>query len=244
MPSAALENAPVVRWSGETFRLIPSRFPPVNVYEGLIANDRQEEIVAVENLTNPRLRSLNRLKQNAPADTTSDPRLQNWNLAPFAYGNPDGSVFFGEDRPCLEVALERQTALAVSVCRRQMFMEATNEAPIGVDMRMLCTPVDGKFWDLRGLEGRLGSFSKQQLHDLGAQLPAIAQGILYHPSERPTGTCLAVVTGDVLQRAQQTVHFRYMWDGNCISQLYAFDKEGTPIKADALRDENDVLAVA
>jgi hypothetical protein len=50
-------------------------------------------------------------------------------------GNPDGSVFFGEERPCLEVALERQTALAVSVARRQMFMEATQEAPIGVDIR-------------------------------------------------------------------------------------------------------------
>ncbi|TIP91940.1 MAG: RES domain-containing protein, partial [Mesorhizobium sp.] len=34
MPSVALENAPLVKWSGDAFRLIPSRFPPVNVYEG------------------------------------------------------------------------------------------------------------------------------------------------------------------------------------------------------------------
>ena len=244
MPSAAPENVSVVSWSGETFRLIPSRFPPVNVYEGLIANDRQEEIVAVENLTNPRLRSLNRFQQNAPGDVSTDPLLQNWNLAPFAYGNPDGSIFFGEDRPCLEVALERQTALAVSVSRRQAFLEATNEQPIGVDMRMLCTPVDGKFWDLRGIKGSLTTFSKHQLHELGSKLPAGAQGILYHPSERPAGTCLSIVTGEVLQRAQQTVHFRYMWAGNCISQLYALDKQVTPIRAEALAGENDVIAVA
>jgi len=28
----------------------------------------------------------------------------------------------------------------------------TQEAPIGLDMRMLCTPVCGTFWDLRNRE--------------------------------------------------------------------------------------------
>ncbi|TIX34921.1 MAG: RES domain-containing protein, partial [Mesorhizobium sp.] len=95
MPSVALENAPLVKWSGDAFRLIPSRFPPVNVYEGLINSDRQDEIVSLENLTNPRLRSLDRLQQATQGDASADPRLQNWNLAPFAYGNPDGTTFFG-----------------------------------------------------------------------------------------------------------------------------------------------------
>jgi RES domain-containing protein len=244
MPSAAPENAPLIKWSGEAFRLIPSRFPPVNVYEGLIANDRQDEIVAVENLTNPRLRSLSRLQQTTQGDVSADPRLQNWNLAPFAYGNPDGSTFFGGDRPCLEVALERQTALAVSVAKRQTFMEATREAPIGLDMRMLCTPVNGTFWDLRDVSRLPSELDKKQRYELGAKMPEDAQGILYHPVERPAGTCLVIVTGDVLQRSQQTVHFRYVWDGKRISQLYAFDKVGTPIDADALASENDVLAAA
>jgi hypothetical protein len=244
MPSAAPEYAPLVKWSGEAFRLIPSRFPPVNVYEGLIANDRQNEIVSVEDLTNPRLRSLSRLQQAAPGDAGSDPRLQNWNLAPFAYGNPDGSTFFGEDRPCLEVAFERQTALAVSVAKRQTFMEATREAPIGLDMRMLCTPVNGTFWDLRHVIGRLAELNAKQRLELGAKMPKDAQGILYHPAERPAGTCLAIVTGDVLQRSQQTIHFRYVWDGTRISLLYAFEKNGIPIEADTLASENDVLAAA
>jgi hypothetical protein len=244
MPSAAPETAPLVKWSGEAFRLIPSRFPPVNVYEGLIANDQQNEIVAVENLTNPRLRSLSRFQRTVQGDASADPRLQNWNLAPFAYGNPDGSTFFDEDRPCLEVAFERQTALAVSVAKRQSFMEATREAPIGLDMRMLCTPVIGNFWDLRDVLGLLSELDKQQRYELGAKIPEGAQGILYRPAERPAGTCLAIVTGAVLQRSRQTVHFRYVWDGNRISLLYAFDTNGTPIEADTLSSENDVLAAA
>lgn len=244
MPNAVAEIAPLVKWKGEAFRLIPSRFPPVNVYEGLIANDRRDEIIAVENLTNPRLRSLGRIAQTMQGDAAADPRLQNWNLAPFAYENPDGSTFFDDTRPCLEVACERQTALAVSVVKRQSFMEASQEAPIGVDMRMLCTPVSGTFWDLRDVSGLPAGLDMRQRRELGNKMPDDAQGILYRPAERPAGTCLAIVTGDVLQRSQQTVHFRYVWDGRRISLLYAFDREGTRIEADALAADEDVLAAA
>lgn len=244
MSSEVAKAAPMIRWTGDAFRLIPSRFPPVNVYEGLVANDRLEEIVAVENLTNPRLRSLDRLQKAPTGAGNADPKLQNWNLAPFAYGNPDGSTFFGEDRPCLEIALEQQTALAVSVAKRQSFMEATNEAAIGLDMRMLCTPVSGIFWDLREAAWSLSDLDQTKRYELGGQMPANAQGILFRPAERPTGTCLAILTGDVLQRSQQTVHFRYVWDGRRVSQLYAFDNEGKRIEAAKLASHEDVLAAA
>jgi hypothetical protein len=244
MSSEVAEGGPVVHWSGNAYRLIPSRFPPVKVYEGLVAADREDELVAVENLTNPRLRSLERL-QKAPNSTgNADPKLQNWNLAPFAYGNPDGSTFFDEERPCLEMSLEEQTALAVSVAKRQSFMEATDEAPIGLDMRMFCTPVSGVFWDLRDAVFSLAGLDQEGRYGLGAKLPKDAQGILYRPAERPTGTCLTVVTGDVLQRSQQTVHYRYVWDGQRISQLYAFDNEGRRIEADKLASHEDVLKAA
>lgn len=123
-------------------------------------------------------------------------------------------------------------------------MEATQEAPIGLDMRMLCTPVTGTFWDLRNLSGLPAGLDKARRFELGAKLPERAQGILYRPAQRPAGTCLAIVTGDVLQRSHQTVHFRYVWDGKRISLLYAFDKKGTPIEADTLASDNDVLAAA
>jgi hypothetical protein len=244
MPSVVLENAPLTTWSGEAYRLIPSRFPPVNVYEGLIANDRQDEIVAVENLTNPRLRSLDRLAQTLNSSPASDPRLQNWNLAPFAYGNPDGSTFFDDTQPCLELAVERQTALAVSVAKRQSFMEATQQASIGIDMRMLCTPVNGTFWDLRSLDGLLVGLDEDGRRRIGRIMPEEAQGILFHPIERPSGTSIAILTGDALQRSQQTVHFRYVWDGNRIALVYAFDREGTRIEAAALSADQDILAAA
>src|SRR3546814_6251703 len=123
-------------------------------------------------------------------------------------------------------------------------MKATQEAPIGLDMRMLCTPVTGTFWDLRNVAAAPAGLEITQRRALGANMPEGAQGILYHPVERPAGACLAIVTGEVLQRSQQTVHFRYVWDGKRISLLYAFDNKGTLIEADALASDIDVLAAA
>lgn len=239
MHSEVGELIPVVAWSGETFRLIPSRFPPVSIYEGLVANDRMPDLVTIENLTNPRLRSEARIASQSGTDPKASALLQNWNLAPFAYGNPDGSLFYDEETPCLEVATDRQTALAMSVAKRQRFLECTGEEPIGLDMRMLKTPVEGRFADLRVLDA---DAVRMRGRELGARLPDDADGFLFHPTERPTATAISVVKSRTLQRTLQTTHYRYMWDGKRITKLYAFDGDGTVIEAESLRGKMGCLA--
>lgn len=236
--SEAGDSLDVISWSGETYRLIPSRFPPVAVYEALVPTERMEALVKVENLTNPRLRSLQRLAHNMNEDPATSARLQNWNLAPFAYGNPEGSTFFGEETPCVELCAEGQTALAVSIARRNTFLDRTDEPATGLDMRMLKTPVTGRFWDLRS-QGVIPSLS--ECRRLGGLMPPDADGILFRPAERPSGTAVVVVNGGALEKAEQTVHYRYVWNGRKISQIYAFDKEGRKIEADTLGGEIDVL---
>lgn len=239
MPNVAAEMGPTVQWKGETFRLIPSRFPPVSVYEGLVANDRIDALVEIENLTNPRLQSQARIASMENKDPKTSARLQNWNLAPFAYGNPDGSTFFDSDRPCLEVAADRQTALAVSVAKRQRFLACTSEAPIGLDMRMFQTPLSGRFVDLRGL-------SAEEIRDRGRELGKSVgedvDGVLFHPIERPTATAISILNGSILEKTLQAVHYRYQWNGERISLLYAFDDKGTRIEPDNLCREADCLA--
>jgi len=236
MRSAAAE-ARVFDIDADLFRLIPSRFPPVPVYEGLVANARLDELVAVENRTNPRLRSQNRLLQTY-GDPAS-PRLQNWNLAPFKYLNPEGSRFFGPTRPALELADERQTALAVSVARREVFLARTKEPPIGLDMRLLKTPVRGSFLDLRHLPI---DAARDELWRVGEAVGAEVDGVVYRPPERPSGMCVAVLGAHVLGRSVQTVHYRFAWDGSRISVIYAFDDLGREIRADLLGGSGDALA--
>lgn len=208
--------------------LIPSRFPPVPLYRR-IAGGYDEEIAAVAELHNPRLKEKQRLlgQSSVNVDETSA-RFQNWNHAPFAYSNPEGSWFFGPLVRCLEMSQDKQTALAVSVPKRERFLKRTAEAPIGLDMRMLSRRVTGSFLNAQDIPPHL---SLEERRKLGKGLLKQAEakelsGILFRSSERPSGTRVCVLNGNVLDRAVQGEHFRYSWDGERVSSLYAFNDSG------------------
>lgn len=238
MPSA-VDNFPIVRFAANGYRLIPSRFPPVSVYRDLVASEQVEALVEVENKTNPRLRLQDRLMARREGPKLDSAMLQNWNLAPFTYENPEGTTFFAPERSCLELADTPQTALAVSIARRSRFLSRTKEPASGLDMRMLKTPVDGRFIDLRQVSAEL---PQEQRWSLGEALPADVDGILFRPAERPTATAIAVLKGQVLGRSIQTTHYRFEWNGVRIETLYAFDEEGTVLRPETLAGKEDVLA--
>ncbi|KRS12685.1 RES family NAD+ phosphorylase [Roseovarius indicus] len=220
--------------------LIPSRFPPVPLYRR-IAGGYDDEIAAVAELHNPRVKEKQRLvgRSGVDVDDTS-PRFQNWNHAPFAYSNPEGSWFFGPLVRCLEMSQDKQTALAVSVAKRERFLLRTTEAPIGLDMRMLSRRVRGSFLDAQGLSTDL---AQDERRELGKRLFDRARseelsGVLFRSHERPSGTRICVLDGNVLERAVQGEHFRYTWDGERVSSLYTFNSSGSD--EDNLIDPRDL----
>lgn len=207
----------VVEVSADYYRLIPSRFPPIQVFEGLVANDRLEELAAAESRTNPRLLSEERLRATIGDNSH---RLQNFNHAPFKYINPEGSTFFPSYRPALEMADTRQTALAIAVARRERFLRRTNEASIGLDMRLLKTPVEGRFLDLCDVDPQLPLEKKRKI---ASELSDDLAGVIFRPLERPSHRCIAIVRNEGLGYTMQTQHFRFWWDGTRIAAVYAFD---------------------
>lgn len=238
MPSA-VDDYPVVHFAANGYRLIPSRFPPVSVYRDLVAPEQVEALVEVENKTNPRLRLQERLMARREGPKLDSAILQNWNLAPFTYENPEGTTFFAPERSCLELADTPQTALAVSIARRSRFLSRTKEAATGLDMRMLKTPVGGRFIDLRQVSAEL---PQEQRWSLGDAIPNDVDGILFRPAERPTATAIAVLKGQVLGRSIQTTHYRFEWNGVRIETLYAFDEAGTVLRPESLAGKEEVLA--
>ncbi|WP_374546309.1 RES family NAD+ phosphorylase [Rhodoblastus sp.] len=211
----------------------------MSIYEGLVEDDRFEALVKIEDITNPRLKSVQRITASTNSPQIDSPRLQNWNHAPFAYSNPEGTRFFPPERPCLELADSPQTALAISVERRQNFLARTNEPPIGIDMRMLKTPASGRFIDLRGVEIGL---DREGRWKIGATIPTDADGVVYHPPERPSATCIGILKGSVLARSVQTAHYRFSWNGNRITKLYAFDDVGREYEPALLSGHENVIA--
>src|SRR3546814_16687551 len=64
-------------------------------------------------------------------------RFQNWNHAPFAYPNPEGSRFYGPEQNVLELADDLQTALVIAVARRETFLSRTAEPAPAPEIRQL-----------------------------------------------------------------------------------------------------------
>jgi len=202
------------------FRLIPSRFPPVDIYERIAAPENWGNLHEIEEMTNPRVRERELLTGLNRVDLGS-PRLQNWNHAPFAYLNPEGSwlldPFFGS----LELFDTLQTALASSIRKRELFLGRTNEPPLDLDMRVLGHRVMGNFVDLTGLDTDLTQSERWQIGE--EILNSGVDGAVFMCPHRRNAKCVSVFKGDALGKSNQQDHYRYVWDGTAIRTVYAFN---------------------
>ena len=234
----AVADSPIIDVDDNFYLLIPSRFPPIALFER-IANGDHESIAEIESLTNPRLQEKRRLMMARPELDEKTPSLQNWNHAPFAYFNPDGTRFFGPDTPCLELSGDMQTALAVSVAKREKFLSQTKQPGINLDMRGLSRNVQGKFVDGRDWPLDL---SHDEFRAMGVEITKRnVDGVLFRSAERPAGIRIGVVNAWTLDTAVQGDHYRYVWDGAQIANLYSFN-DGEAIDPKNLVSESAIIA--
>lgn len=210
--------------SANWYRLIPSRFPPVSLYERVAPEVDWEAIHAVEELTNPRVQARKLITSQGQVSEGAA-RLQNWNLAPFTYLNPEGTWLLDPFIGALELADCLQTALATSVRKRELFLKRTDEPPLDLDMRVLCTKASGKFADLRKLDPTITQSARWRIGE--SLLQDGAAGAVFRSPFREAGTCLAVFKADVLERSLQAEHFRFVWDGAKIKSVYSFNSAET-----------------
>lgn len=228
----------IVEVDGTHHLLIPSRFPPIDLY-ARIADGQDATFSELESLTNPRLKERRQLLNGTDAVDGNSPLVQNWNHAPFAYPNPDGTSFFGPELSALELACDLETALAASVAKRERFLAATCEPATGLDMRVLSRTVKGRFADLRSLDPATLPEAKRAV---GRQVyEAGLDGVLFRSPERAAGQCVSTLRGETLGRAVQGEHFRFNWDGTRIDVLYDF-RTGTRIHPERLREDAGLAA--
>jgi hypothetical protein len=236
--SSAADELKIVEVDAGFHRLIPSRFPTIELFER-IADGNDEAFKDLESRTNPRLKEKTRLLHGVDAVDGNSPQIQNWNHAPFAYPNPDGTTFFGPDLGVLELAADMPTALVISVRKRECFLSATGEPATGLDMRQLSNRVTGRFADFRHIDV---SVETEHRWRLGRTVfEAGLHGVVFRPAERTGGECVAILHVEALGAAVQGDHFRYVWDGERITKVYDF-RTATPIYPDDLRTKTSLAA--
>ena len=209
-----------IRWS-QAYRIVPSRFPPVGVFDRIADPADLEAVFAVEALTNPRLREeAGALRQVPPARRISGPGSTPV-MAAFTHLNPEGSRFSDGSWGVFYAAHRVATAVEETVYHRERFLAATAERACELQMRCYRTSFDCKLHDLRG-----GWPAASDPHSYAASVPlarelraAGSNGLVYDSARHAGGECAAAFYPDVVAPCVQSHHLIYRWDGRRIAQV-------------------------
>jgi hypothetical protein len=219
----ALPEISHVAWR-PSYRLIPSRFPPISLFDRVAEPADLEAVFAVENLTNPRLRqeagdiSLVPVEERVSGPGTTPI------MAAFTHLDPEGSRFTDGSYGVYYAAHALDTAIAETRLSRARFLARTREAPMEVDMRTYLTDVAGELHDIRGRSDLTDVYSPDSYaasQALGRDLKTLnSWGIAYDSVRHSGGKCVAVFRPRALSNCRQGPHFCYVWDGARITTVY------------------------
>jgi hypothetical protein len=222
----AVDEIPIsrVEWSS-CYRIIPSRFPPIQLFERVADPADLEAVIAIEALTNDRLRDeMGRISLVPPEDRVTGAGA-GYVMGAFTHVHPAGGRFTDGTFGAYYAARDLATSIDESVAHRERFLRATNEAPIELQMRVLRARLAADLHDLRGMSAAHPELYHSQDHsvsrDLGRRLRANRSwGVAYDSVRRKGGECVAVFRPPALTRCHQAQHLGYVWDGSRITTVY------------------------
>lgn len=219
-----------IAWT-PSWRIIPSRFPPINLFERVAEPADWEAVIEIESLTNPRLRDEAGDISLVPVEERVSGPGASAIMAAFTHPNPAGSRFSDGTYGAFYAARSLDTAIAETTYHRERFLRDTNEAPIHLDMRVYLTDLDGRLHDVRKQQAAAPLLYHPEDYTasqrLGRTLRAAgSDGIVYasvrHKGGKDSkdGECVAVFRPRVLSNCRQERHLSYVWDGTRIRDVY------------------------
>ena len=209
-----------IRWT-QAYRIVPSRFPPVGLFDRIADPDDLDAVFALEALTNPRLRDEAGVLYLIPRGRRISGPGSTPVMAAFTHFSPEGSRFSDGSWGVFYAAHSVATAVEETVYHRQKFLAATAEPACDVQMRCYRTSVDSKLHDIRA-----GWVAAQDPSSYGASVQLAralrangSNGVVYASARDQGGECLAAFYPDVVAPCVQTQHLIYRWDGQRIAQV-------------------------
>lgn len=210
--------------SGAHFRIIPTKFPPINFFERYTPPELMDEAYELESLTNERLlNEIGQLNLIPFEDRISGPGTSIIMAAFTHIGFPsrftDGS--FG----VYYAANSLKTAIIETTYHRERFLSATAELPCELDMRAYKGDVLKPLLDIRG-DGFDEILDKEPSRYQAAQLFATEMraekhwGIIYPSVRHSAGECVAVFRPPALATPVQSTHLSYHWNGEKINAVF------------------------
>ncbi len=214
-----------VTWP-ETWRIIRSIHPPIDLFEDIADPRDWEALAAVEEKTNPRIRfeigdlgkvPLHRRVHGPGSTYVMAPFVHCSKLRPGRFSDGSYGIYYAGDR--------EDVVLAETIHHHENFMRATAEAPGWTsDFRALIGCVDTLLDDVSAVPGVLdpADYSASQAEGRALR-EAGSNGLLWPSVRKRGGYCLGAFWPDVVPVPVQGRHYSYHWDGSRVDFVRKHD---------------------
>jgi hypothetical protein len=198
------------------WRVIPTRVPGADLFQGIADYGEWEAVFEVENLWNERTRGvLGNLAQVPPGHRAYGPG-STFIMAPFAF--PAAGRFGDGSHGVLYAGLDERTALAEVAFHRAKFMRETRRPRETLDHQVLGLAFTGKAEDIRSATEALVQVYAPDTWTAGQAFaaPVRARGldaIAYASVRRLGGECLAGFRPNAFHQCRHLRLIQFFWDG-------------------------------
>ncbi|SEF83996.1 RES family NAD+ phosphorylase [Marinobacterium lutimaris] len=196
-------------------RLVPSHFPPINLFETVADPEDLEILFEIESLTNDRLRDEAGDLRLVPASERISGPGSTPVMAAFTHIG-QASRFTDGRYGVYYAANSLQVAIAETRYHRERFLSATQEPDTEVTLREYISVIQLPLEDIR-------SDNYAELHHPSDYAPSQrfaleqrnsgASGLLYNSVRQEQGECVALFTPKATSIPAQGGHYRYVWSG-------------------------------
>lgn len=208
---------PMSHADGPVYRVIPSRYPKIDLYERVSSSAEWDLLHEIESLTNPRLRDeVGDIRLVSEADRIFG-EGSSWVMAAFTHPPVDGrGGRFNRDFGIYYCSPQERVCVAETLHHQGRFLRESRVASETVQMRVIIAqlvPVQlhdiRKVWD-QALYSPDSYVSGQAL---GASLKAAGSyGLRYRSVRARRGECIAVMRSSVLEQARHLRYLQYHYD--------------------------------
>ena len=216
-----MDGIPMSNASGPVYRIIPSRYPKIDLYERVSSSAEWELLHEIESLTNPRLRDeIGDIKLVPEADRIFGEGAS-LVMAAFTHPPVDGrGGRFNRDFGIYYCSPHEQVCVAETLHHQGRFLRESRVVAETVQMRVIIAqlgPVQlhdiRKVWDAALYSP--DSYVAGQA--LGASLKAAGSyGLRYRSVRTSPGECIAVMRPSALQQARHLRYLQYHYDNGQI----------------------------
>lgn len=209
----------------ECYRLIPSKYPPIDLYEDVASVDELEAVYAVEAMTNPRLlEQAGDLNLVPKEDWLVGVPHASYAMAAFTHINPEGARFTTGDFGGYYCAPSLDTAIKETIYHQERLYGYTKEPAQRIQMRSLFARFSADLVDItdqQHLSSNLyhpTDYSHSQAF-ASQQRSNGADGLKYRSVRHAGHDCFVLFRPRLITEICQAKHYDYCWNGSAITSV-------------------------